>query len=154
MSRYIYEVELTPDKEESDIWNVTVPDLPGCYTFGEGMEEAMIQAVDAMKTFVASLIRHNDVVPQPTFGNEPSEGGRVIAVSFDTDADYIVNAVTPSEAAEMLSVSRGRISQMIKAGLLNAQKSGTETWVDVASINDRLASPGRAGRPRKAAYQI
>jgi excisionase family DNA binding protein len=151
MSRYLYEIELTPD-EESDAWNVTVPDLPGCYTFGDNMEEAISQAVDAMKTFVASLMKHKDTIPDPTFGNEAPLGGKIVAVSFETDPGYIRDAVSPSEAAEMLSVSRGRVSQMIRDGVLNAQKSGTGTWVDVASIHKRLASPGKIGRPRKVMY--
>ena len=31
-------------------WGVAVPDLPGCFSAGDTMEEAMIQAEDAVVT--------------------------------------------------------------------------------------------------------
>jgi excisionase family DNA binding protein len=147
MERYLYEVELTPD--EDGAYTVTVPDIPGCISGGLTIEEALVMAADALMTYVASLIKHGDEIPRPTFGNAPQEGGMVVAVSFETDASYIIDAVSPTEAAAALNVSRGRISQMIRAGQLDAHKMGSTVLVDRASINARLASPRKTGRPRK-----
>lgn len=58
-----------------------------------------------------------------------------------------VEAVSNSEAAEMLEVSRGRVSQLISAGILETDDEG---WVTVESIERRIASNPKAGRPRKA----
>jgi excisionase family DNA binding protein len=148
MTRYIYEIELQPD-EESGAWNVSVPDLPGCHTFGDDFNDALVMAADAAMTYVASLIKHGEEVPEPSFGHTAGVGGKIVALSFEADASYIVDTVSPSEAAVMLGVSRGRVSQMIRDGVLDAYRVGTETRVDHASIEARLAAPRGSGRPRK-----
>lgn len=152
MESYIYEVELRPD--EGGGYCVRVPDLPGCISEGDTIEEAVSMGADALKTFVASLIKHGDVIPSPVFGHETPEGGMVVAIYFETDASYIIDAVSPSEAAEMMGLSRGRISQMIKTGQLSAHRVDKNVWVDKASIAERIASSPRSGRPRKNAVAV
>ncbi|NLG10067.1 MAG: type II toxin-antitoxin system HicB family antitoxin [Coriobacteriaceae bacterium] len=153
MSRYIYEVVLTPDEDQPGFFNVTVPELDGCYTFGDGMTEALNMADDALKTFVAALLKFGDPIPEPTFGHKAPEGGMVIALSFETDASYIVDEVSPSEAAEMLGVSRPRVSHLIRDGILNAQKVAGETRITIDSIEAYLASPRKPGRPSKVSQE-
>ena len=40
-----------------------VPTLPGCITYGVNLEEARKNADDAISGYVASLIKHNEPVP-------------------------------------------------------------------------------------------
>jgi excisionase family DNA binding protein len=153
MTRYIYEVELQPDSESS-AWNVSVPDLPGCNTFGDDFNDALAMAADAAMTHIASCAKHGETVPEPTFGHVADGDGKIVALSFEVDASYIIDAISPSEAAVMLGVTRSRVSQMIRSGIIDAYKVGAETRVDRASIDKRLSSSGRthkAGRPRKVA---
>jgi predicted RNase H-like HicB family nuclease len=147
--RYVYEVVLTPDEEASEFYNVTVPDLDGCLTFGKGVVEALNMADDALKTFVAVLLKYGDTVPEPTFGHKAPKGGMVVALSFDTDVSYLMDEVSPSKAAEMLGVSRSRVSHMIRDGVLHASTVAGETRVTLESVNAYQESPRRAGRPRK-----
>ena len=149
--RFLYEVVLEPDEEDSTAWIVSVPDLPGCYTQGNDLKDATMQAVDALMTYLGVLLKDNEPVPDPTFGHVAPSNGRVAVISFETDEGYILDAVSPSEAAEMLGISRGRVSQMIKAGQLKAHQAGVVTWVDRDSIYQRLAASPKAGRPRKIA---
>ena len=148
MARYIYEILLEPE-DDTSVWNVTVPDLEGCLTFGESIDDAVAEAADALMTYIASLLKNGDTLPSPVFGNEASKGGMAIALAVEVDASYIVDGVSPSEAATMLGVTRGRVSQMIRAGVLSTYEHAGERVVDLASINDRLAAPRLAGRPRK-----
>jgi excisionase family DNA binding protein len=147
MNRYVYEIELTPDHGS---YSVRVPDLDGCFTAGDDIKDALNMADDALKTFVAALLKFGDPLPEPTFGHVAPEGGLVIALSFETDASYIVDEVSPSEAAEMLGVSRPRVSHMIRDGVLTAEKVAGETKISLDSVNAYLASPRHAGRPRKS----
>ena len=147
MARYLYEVELRPDEDGG--YCVRVPDLEGCFSQGDTVDEALEKAADALMTHVAALLKYGDEIPNPIFGHRVPKGGRVVAISFETDASYIIDAVSPSEAAAMLGVTRSRVSQMIRDGVIDAHKAAGMTWVDLASINARLASPRGAGRPRK-----
>jgi excisionase family DNA binding protein len=149
MSRYVFEVVLLPDEEEPTVYNVTVPDMDGCLTFGEGIIDALNMADDALKTHVAALLKHGDPIPEPTFGNAAPDGGMAVVLSFETDESYIVDTVTPAQAADLLGVSRGRVSQMIRDGILEARKDCMGSEVLLSSINARLAEPRGAGRPRK-----
>jgi len=147
MARFLYEVELRPDAGGG--YSVRVPDLDGCYSQGSTLNEALEMAADALVTYVAALLTYGDPIPSPVFGHQAPEGGKVVAISFEAYASYIIDAVSPSEAASILGVSRGRVSQMIKTGVLDAYKIAGETRVDLASVKARLSAPRRAGRPRK-----
>lgn len=62
MAKFIYGVLLTRDEEGG--WDVTVPDLPGCFTYGESRMEALAQAGDAMRTYVAALLEQGEQPPR------------------------------------------------------------------------------------------
>lgn len=58
--------------------------------------------------------------------------------------------MTPAEAADALGVTRRRISQLVKAGLLDTFELHGKTWIAADSVEARLAEKPHAGRPRKA----
>lgn len=47
-----YTVVLTPE-EDGTAYNVVVPSLPGCFTWGATVEEALIMARDAIELYLA-----------------------------------------------------------------------------------------------------
>jgi antitoxin HicB len=59
-----YRIQLEPD--DNDTLLVTCPDIPGVVTYGETREAALTHAVDAIETFIASLIADGADVPQPS----------------------------------------------------------------------------------------
>lgn len=149
MARFVYEVVLTPDEEDANLLNVVVPDIEGCFTFGEGVNDALNMADDAIRTCLAALLLAGEEIPEPTFGRKSEGESMVIALSVETDAGYIIDGISPSEAAAMLGVSRSRVSQMIQSGKLVAHKGAAGTLVDKASVLARAAEPRKPGRPRK-----
>ena len=52
------------------------------------------------------------------------------------------------EAAAALGVTRGRVNQMIDAGILKADKVGAYWVVDERSVRDRLENHPGPGRPK------
>ncbi|MDY4040991.1 MAG: type II toxin-antitoxin system HicB family antitoxin [Collinsella sp.] len=150
MGKHIYQAVLTPGEEGG--YDVEVPALPGCYTFGDTYEEAAMAAADAMRTYVASLLLHGDDVPAPSFPPAPA-GSEAIAVYFEVDEGYIVRGevVSAADAARRLGVSRARVTQMLASGALDGYRRGRSTFVSVESVNARIADAPAAGRPRKRA---
>lgn len=61
----------------------------------------------------------------------------------------MLEIMSVTEAAQRLGVNRARVHQLIKAGLLEAEKIGNTFVVSNASVEKRLASMPRGGRPRK-----
>ena len=85
--------------------------------------------------------------------HECPAGSRSIDIYFDTDEDYIITeeVVSASQAAQDLGVSRGRVTQMMDAGILEGFRSGRSTYITVESINARKLSTPKAGRPKASA---
>ena len=83
-----------------------------------------------------------------TFGNDPTQGGRVVLIGvYASLAD--VPSVSAAEAADMLGVSRPRVTKMIETGMLKGWKEGRNTRVSIESVELRRAGEHSAGRPKK-----
>lgn len=116
-------------------------------TQGENVAEASEMAADWLKTEVECRLMDGEEMPEATLGHEPERGGRILLVAVDAGLETI-DAVPAHEAADMLGVSRARVSQLLKSGMLSGYRKGRDTFVTVASVNARLSESPRPGRPK------
>ena len=86
MERLIYQAIF--EEDEDGAYNVSFPDLPGCFTFGGDFVEAVDMAADAAKTYVAALMAHGDGLPAPSLNVVP-EGAADVWISFETDPSFL-----------------------------------------------------------------
>ncbi|MDR3307608.1 MAG: helix-turn-helix domain-containing protein [Coriobacteriales bacterium] len=117
-------------------------------TQGTSLDEAVDMAADLLRCIVEDALVNGKELPEPSYGHEPVHGGKVMVVAVPVSLDTI-NAVSASEAAERLGVSRGRVSNMLRDGVLEGFRKGRDSYVTMASLKARLASTPKAGRPRK-----
>lgn len=153
MRDYVYQVLMEP--EEDGGFSVHVPDLPGCVTCGDDFLDGIRMAADAIKTFIASLLLDGMVIPEASEHPCP-DGWRSAWVSVEADESHIVQgpSVSAAEAARRLGVSRARVSCMLRTGILEGYRELRSTYVTLESIERRLASKPRPGRPaRKLAVE-
>jgi antitoxin HicB len=61
MKQRTYRILLTPEEEGG--FSVAVPALPGCFTQGETIEEAIEMAKEAISLYVESLEEDGEPVP-------------------------------------------------------------------------------------------
>lgn len=141
---YLCEFELYEDGE----YTIAEPFGLGSGTFGEGREDALESAADYMRVAIEDMLIEGKEIPEPTLGNEARHGGMVVVLAVDCSLDK-VDAVTASEAARMLNISRARVTQMCDSGKLQSWKEGSKRMVTRDSIKARLAEQPKAGRPRK-----
>jgi len=59
-----YRVLLKPEPEGG--FTVNVPSLPGCITYGENLDEALVNAREAIELYVESLKAHGEEIPTDT----------------------------------------------------------------------------------------
>ncbi len=52
-------------KDTNDTFLVTVPDFPDAITFGETLDEAKLQAVDAIETAMMARMTDREAIPEP-----------------------------------------------------------------------------------------
>ena len=58
-----YTVMLTPDPVEGG-YSVSVPALPGCYTQGDTLDEALENARDAIRLYLEDVVASGEPVPE------------------------------------------------------------------------------------------
>ena len=63
MTSHHFTVVLEPDRDEPSRYNVRVPALPGCRTYGESIDDALANAREAAAVYVESLIADGKPVP-------------------------------------------------------------------------------------------
>ena len=61
--RYPVAIELGTD---ATAWGVIVPDLPGCFSAGDTLEEAMVQAEDAITGWIETALDDGQAIPAPS----------------------------------------------------------------------------------------
>ena len=46
-------------------YGVTVPDLPGCFSAGDTLDDALVEAVEAIECHIEGLLLDNEPIPAP-----------------------------------------------------------------------------------------
>jgi len=59
--KYVYVIERADDGS----YSAYVPDLPGCTTSGDTIDDVRNNIKDAVDSYIESLRRHNEPVPLP-----------------------------------------------------------------------------------------
>ena len=95
-------------KDPESCYGVTVPDLPGCFSAGNTVEEALMQAAEAVECYLEGLLLDSEPIPNPkdiTFhtNNPDYAGGLWETVSIDLAA--LVREVTPKKVVSLSKVS-------------------------------------------------
>ena len=115
---------------------------------GGTFDEAVAMVADWLRMQTLDALLHGHGLPGGGTGHDPREGRRVVAVAVDASLSD-APAVTAAQAAGVLGVSTARVAQMCASGQLASWKVGGTRMVAVESIEERLASSPRPGRPRR-----
>ena len=142
MKRYTYEAII---EQQDGSFNVHFPQLPDAFTFGKSRAEAVERAAEVLSLIVGGYVDEGIPLPKP---KHVAECISVSIVLSDEDIESM-KYLTLSQAAEDLEVTRGRITQLIKAGKLHDKYFGGVRMVSIESVNSFMQSSRKAGRPRK-----
>ncbi|MDR1088763.1 MAG: helix-turn-helix domain-containing protein [Coriobacteriales bacterium] len=142
---YIYEFEFF---EDNGMMAAFPFGLDNHATQGIDLADAIAMAADLVKGLAEDSLLNGHELPEATFGHEPEHGGKVFTIAVSASLDD-VETMTASHAAEVLGVSRGRVSNMLRDGVLEGFRKGRDSFVTRASVEQRLKSRIRPGRPSK-----
>ncbi len=148
MGKHVYGAIIRPS-EDGGYW-AEVPDLPGCFGQGDDYMSTVESISDGIETHLAALREYG--MPIPAAGPVPAvDGGEVVYVYADDDFRLGLPTVSAAEAARMIGVTKGRVSQLINEGRLVAERLADGTNVTVESIEQYMSSRRKVGRPKKEA---
>ncbi len=94
MDRHIFPAIFEPGEKKG--YCITFPDLPGCITEGDSLEEALRMAKEALELHLYSLEEDGDIIPSPT----PPEGIAVPEGVFVTLVDAWMPLIRDVETRE------------------------------------------------------
>jgi predicted RNase H-like HicB family nuclease len=143
-------------KDKNSDYGVTVPGLPGCFSAGSTIDEAVAMAREAIELHLEGLIEDGQPVPEPGRIEDyrtrrPYRGGTWAVVSVDP-ADLRVKAkrvnITMPERI-LGAVDRfAEAESETRSGLL--VKAATEYMARAASRSGRASGRSRSGGGRRA----
>ncbi|WP_165247809.1 MarR family transcriptional regulator [Adlercreutzia sp. ZJ141] len=142
---YVYEFEVF---EDDGLFLAFPYDMDGG-TQGANFREVCEMTADWLQAEMEHRAMHDQVFPEPTFGNKPEHGGQNLVVAVNAGKDTVPR-MTSAAAARELGITPGRVSQMVKAGLLETFDYEGRTWITRHSVEARKAESPKAGRPKKA----
>ena len=117
-------------------------------TEGYDFQDAAAMAADWLRAEAEHWLMSGTEPPKLGLSHASRHGGQVVIIGVSVSLEAI-DTVTASEAAELLGVSRPRVTQMIKAGRLEGYTKGHATFVTRASVEARLVERPRPRRPRR-----
>jgi len=132
---FVYPAHIDPDPE-SGTYMVDFVDIRIARTFGDTWEEALAEAADCLEATIASMIQHDEPVPEPS----PCQ-------------DSLVPVALPIRTALKLMLHRTGLGPTALARAMGCQIREAQRLLDVAhpSKADRLAEAVRAaGGPEVA----
>ena len=85
--KYVYTAIFNLEPDTEDTYNVHFPDLPGCSTFGTGVNEAITQAEDVLSLFLYDKEEEKTEIPPATPPHEIKATGKDFTTSISVDTD-------------------------------------------------------------------
>jgi len=80
--KYVYPAVLFPDGNKI---GVSVPDLPGCHTFGDNKADALLMAKDAVEMWLWDAENNAEPIPPASENLKVDSGQIVTLIVADTD---------------------------------------------------------------------
>lgn len=148
--RFVYEALFCVDDE--GMFCGYVPDCPECQVRTFSFEEAIGQLCDALEEALSAALCDGIEPPAATFGHKVYYGFFSVALCVHADDSANYQVVSAAQAADMLGVSRPRVSALLKSGQLDGYREGRNSWVYARSIKRRLADFAAADVADEAAY--
>jgi len=130
-----YPVKLSRDT--NDTIRVEFPDFPEAHTFGEDEGEALMHAVDALKTALSMYIDDRRDIPKPSPGKRR---GKFITVPALTEAKLALYSAMRSQ----------RVGKAELARRLNWHLPQVDRLLDLLHSSRLISSKPRSARSRSA----
>lgn len=88
MKKLLYPACFYPCEDKPNAYTVIVPDLPGCISEGDNLEDAIAMATDAASGWILDEIESGNPVPKPSSiqNIHPDKGGFANLLSLDMNA--------------------------------------------------------------------
>lgn len=99
---------------EDESYQVEFPDVPGCYTYGETLEEAKSMAKEALDLLMETKLDDKDPLPQSTLTEDKKSGLYAIHVRDRLALAYTIFEARRGKSASSICKKMGIARQQYK----------------------------------------
>ncbi|MCQ2106340.1 MAG: type II toxin-antitoxin system HicB family antitoxin [Fibrobacter sp.] len=99
---------------EEDGFTVEFPDIPGCYTCGDTLEEALTMAEDALYAILYAKLEDKDPLPRSTLSEDQKNGFYAIQVNGRLALAYTIFEARRGKSAASICKKMGIAPQQYK----------------------------------------
>ena len=92
--------------DEDEMYNVSFPDLPGCLTYGDTLDEAKANAEEALSVYLESIDSRRLRIPEPS----TKKGNNIYAIEPDKKTGF---AIWLKKQREALGLSQSEIAEKL-----------------------------------------
>jgi len=85
------------DNDDNGKVSVVFPDIPGCFTWGENMEDAFAMAIDALESHLEALADDGNAIPSPSSRDKALEKFKAEYQDESTPNEIILQLVPAPE---------------------------------------------------------
>jgi predicted RNase H-like HicB family nuclease len=137
-------------KTDDGEYKLTFPEWKRIDVTGETFADAVHKGSIELNKAVGEKLNKSTTLPESDLEAEAPEGAERVFISVDALPSSVSLLLTASDASTILGVTRSRISNMLRAGILEeGHRDGRSTVITLNSVNERLLNPRRPGRPKK-----
>ncbi len=126
MAKFVYPAIFSPEEEGG--YSIFFPDLEGCYTCGDDLQDAIMMAEDVLAFYLYDQEKEGKVIPEPSEANkvQVEEGEFVNYIACDTieyakmhNNKAVKKTLTIPEWLNEEAVARGvNFSQVLQEALM------------------------------------
>ncbi len=92
-----------------DTWSVDFPDLPGCFSAGDSLDDAKLNAAEALTVYLESLDSRSQTIPDPRQGDArdmyPIEPSLNVAFAVTLKKERERQRLTQKEVARRMGIA-------------------------------------------------
>lgn len=138
--KYVYPVTFTP---ENECFNVAVPDLPGCFTFGDSLVDAIEMARDAISMWLCDAEDKDESIPAPSEIQDIDHGPESFINLIDVDTTQYRRENDNRAVKKTLSIPSWLNSRAEKAGVNFSQilQDALKSHLDIRTLPVTLKTP-------------
>jgi predicted RNase H-like HicB family nuclease len=122
-------------------YGITFPDLPGCYSGGESMDEAMRRAIEAVRLWVEDAVADGEALPEArsleAMREDPRVASRLAEGAAIAFVPLLLDAGKPARAN--LSIDAGLLAAIDEAAALRGL---TRSAFLASAAREKITSEG------------
>ncbi|WP_445430042.1 type II toxin-antitoxin system HicB family antitoxin [Bacillus atrophaeus] len=117
MAKYLFPAIFDAGEDGRDGYTITFPDLPGCISEGDNVEDAMSMAKDALEGFLYGMEEDGEDIPSPSAPNDIKVPATGFVVMISAWTDIVRDEIENKAVKKTLTVPKWLAEAAEKEGV-------------------------------------